>query len=46
MGKKRIDVNKINEILRLKSLGHSKIETAKLLNLNRYLMEVQHEKKC
>lgn len=35
MGKKRIDVKKINEILRLKSLGHNKAETAKLLNLNR-----------
>ena len=35
MGKKRITVNKINEILRLKSLGHNKAETAKLLNLNR-----------
>lgn len=35
MGKKRITVDKINEILRLKSLGHNKADTAKLLKLNR-----------
>lgn len=35
MGKKRINVDKMNEILRLKSLGHNKADTAKLLNLNR-----------
>ncbi len=34
MGKKRITVKKITEILRLKTLGHNKAEVAKLLNLN------------
>jgi transposase len=35
MGKKRIIVKKMSEILRLKSLGHNKAKVAKLLNLNR-----------